>query len=67
MRKGEERMHTYPYFDQQGSIANIASGNEELELAAVANRFVGSHPKFLRYIVRTRRLGFAAGATTGMR
>lgn len=55
-------MRAYPYFDQQESIANIASGNEELVLTAVANRFIGSHPK-LPPVYRTHTTnGFRRGS-----
>lgn len=45
-------MSAHAYFDRQESIARSAGGKDELVLAAVANRFIGSHPK-LPLIYRT--------------
>lgn len=50
------------YFDPQDSIGRMSSGNDELVLAAVANRFIGSHPKLPPvYRMHTTR-GFRRGS-----
>jgi rhamnogalacturonyl hydrolase YesR len=33
------------YFDPQDAIGKLSAGKDELVLAAIANRFIGSHPK----------------------
>lgn len=54
-------MRAITYIDKQISIASIASGNAELVLSAVANRFIGSHPK-LPPVYRTHTTrGFRRG------
>ncbi|WP_159887153.1 glycoside hydrolase family 88/105 protein [Paenibacillus puerhi] len=51
-----------PYFDEQDSIARKSAGQTEAVLTAIANRYIGSHPK-QPPVYRTHRTdGFRRGA-----